>query len=218
MSAGNPAGPEHAPPIRIHRIPPRHSATRGRRAHACSVETLRLRSGRVTDEQQQAASDTLWRHWQDGERIVALSTEQRPLTREDGYAIQARLERRSGFPLFGWKIAATSTAGQAHIAVDGPMAGRLLAERVFASGRRLTFGANSMRVAEAEFAFRLGDDVPPRATPYATAEVLACVEALHPAIEVPDSRYVDFTAVGAPQLIADNACAHQFVLGPPARG
>lgn len=172
----------------------------------------------MTDEQQQAASDTLWRHWQDGERIVALSTEQRPLTREDGYAIQARLERRSGFPLFGWKIAATSTAGQAHIAVDGPMAGRLLAERVFASGRRLTFGANSMRVAEAEFAFRLGDDVPPRATPYATAEVLACVEALHPAIEVPDSRYVDFTAVGAPQLIADNACAHQFVLGPPARG
>jgi 2-keto-4-pentenoate hydratase len=33
---------------------------------------------------------------------------------------------------------------------------------------------------------------------------------------VPDSRYDDFTAVGAAQLIADNACAHQFVLGPPA--
>ncbi len=39
---------------------------------------------------------------------------------------------------------------------------------------------------------------------------------LHPAIEVPDSRFEDFTVVGAPQLIADNACAHQFVLGPEA--
>ena len=30
---------------------------------------------------------------------------------------------------------------------------------------------------------------------------------MHPAIEVPDSRYEDVTAVGAPQLIADAACA-----------
>ncbi len=49
-------------------------------------------------------------------------------------------------------------------------------------------------------------------------EVLASVATLHPAIEIPDSRYVDFTAVGAAQLIADNACAHQFVLGPAASG
>jgi len=46
--------------------------------------------------------------------------------------------------------------------------------------------------------------------------VLAAVATLHPAIEVPDSRFDDFTIVGAPQLIADNACAHQFVLGPAA--
>jgi 2-keto-4-pentenoate hydratase len=43
---------------------------------------------------------------------------------------------------------------------------------------------------------------------------LAGVEALHLAIELPSSRYTDFVKVGAPQLIADNACAHQFVLGP----
>ena len=47
-------------------------------------------------------------------------------------------------------------------------------------------------------------------------EVLAAVAALHPAIEVPDSRFEDFTVVGAAQLIADNACADYFVLGPPA--
>jgi 2-keto-4-pentenoate hydratase len=51
---------------------------------------------------------------------------------------------------------------------------------------------------------------------YQTDAVLAAVEALHPAIEIPDSRFEDFAAVGAPQLIADNSCAHLFVLGPEA--
>lgn len=50
--------------------------------------------------------------------------------------------------------------------------------------------------------------------PYGTEEVLAAVATLHPAIEVPDSRYRDFVRVGAPQLIADNACASWFALGP----
>jgi 2-keto-4-pentenoate hydratase len=172
----------------------------------------------VTDEDQQAASDTLWSLWQRGGRIVALEGGHRPLTREDGYAIQARLERRSAFPLFGWKVAATSEAGQAHIAVDGPLAGRLLAERVFESGSRLPFGSNYMRVAEAEFAFRMAVDLPPREARYAVDEVMASVATLHPAIEVPDSRYVDFTAVGAAQLIADNACAHHFVFGAAVSG
>jgi 2-keto-4-pentenoate hydratase len=40
------------------------------------------------------------------------------------------------------------------------------------------------------------------------------VGALHLSIEVPDSRYADFTKVGAAQLIADTACACWLVLGP----
>jgi 2-keto-4-pentenoate hydratase len=163
-----------------------------------------------------AASDMLWDRWQHGGRIRELPEAIRPATREGGYAIQALLERRSASPLFGWKIAATSQAGQAHIAVDGPLAGRLLHERVRESGGRIPFGQNHMRVAEAEFAFRMGADLPPRGAPYAVKDVLAAVAALHPAIEVPDSRYEDFTAVGAAQLIADNACADYFVLGPAA--
>jgi 2-keto-4-pentenoate hydratase len=74
-----------------------------------------------------------------------------------------------------------------------------------------------MKVAEPEFAFRMARDLSARPTPYSPAEVAAAVAALHPAIELPDSRYEDFCAVGAAQLIADNACAHLFVLGeaPP---
>ena len=166
--------------------------------------------------QAQAASELLLRHWREGTVLDSLPAQLRPASRGEGYLIQAQLERLSPRKLFGWKIAATSAAGQQHIGVDGPLAGRLLAEMVYPDGATLPFGANRMRVAEAEFAFRIGRALPPRPTFYATDEVLESVAGLHLAIEVPDSRFADFTMAGAEQLIADNACAHQFVLGPEA--
>jgi 2-keto-4-pentenoate hydratase len=174
--------------------------------------------GRVTAGNAQfgSASDLLWQHWEQRRRMAQLPEAMRPRTREAGYAVQALLDWHTAFPLFGWKIAATSKAGQAHIAVDEPMAGRLLRERVCDNGGLVPFAGNHMRVAEAEFAFRMGANLPPRSRPYRADEVLAAVAALHPAIEVPDSRFEDFTVVGAAQLIADNACADYFVLGPQA--
>ena len=172
--------------------------------------------GTALDPAIESAAETLWTHWQRGTRLAGLPDDIRPGTREQGYAIQTRLAARSAAPLFGWKIAATSLAGQAHIHVDGPLAGRLLAERVLPPGGTIPFGTNHMRVAEAEFAFRMGTDIAPRATAYTVDEVLARVATLHPAIEIPDSRYDDFTIVGAAQLIADNACAHYFTLGAAA--
>jgi hypothetical protein len=64
----------------------------------------------------------------DGRYIETLPAELRPTSRAEAYAAQAALEGFSAHPLFGWKIAATSTAGQQHINVGGPLAGRLLAE------------------------------------------------------------------------------------------
>jgi 2-keto-4-pentenoate hydratase len=171
----------------------------------------------LSQQQQQSVSDKLWELWRQGQRTAALPAEIRPTTRQEGYAIQALLEGRSAHPLYGWKIAATSVAGQRHIGVDGPLAGRLLRERVRESGAELALGANYMKVAEPEFAFRMGRTLAPRAAPYALEQVMAAVETLHPAIELPDSRYDDFSKVGAAQLIADNACAHYFVLGSAAR-
>jgi 2-keto-4-pentenoate hydratase len=99
--------------------------------------------------------------------------------------------------------------------VDGPLAGRLLRERVLGENALVSLNGNIMRVAEAEFAFRMGRNLERRNEDYRVDEVLDAVESLHTAIEVPDSRYEDFTAVGAPQLIADDACACWFILGAP---
>jgi len=159
------------------------------------------------------ASRTLCHHWRAGTKFGGLDLSQRPHDRAEGYAIQAEVERTSAKPLFGWKIAATSEAGQKHINVNGPMAGRILAETVIPDGAKAAMTGNEMRVAEPEFAFRMSRDLPPRSSPYSVAEVLDAVGTLHPAIEIPDSRFANFVSAGAPQLIADNACAHLFVLG-----
>src|SRR6202020_953015 len=99
-----------------------------------------------------------------------------------------------------------SEAGQKHINVEGPMAGRILAETVIADGGTSSMAGNEMRVGEPEFAFRMATDLPPRTAPYTAAEVLQAVGTLHPAIEIPDSRFVDAVGAGAAQIIADNAC------------
>jgi 2-keto-4-pentenoate hydratase len=167
-------------------------------------------------QKRRSACDFLYQHWRTGTRCEGLPPDMQPGDRADAYAVQACIEDYSARPPVGWKIAATSKAGQAHIGVDGPMAGRLLAERQLADGANFTLGSNLMKVAEMEFAFRFGQDLAPRAAPYTQAEVLSAVSALHPAIELPDSRYRQFEKVGALPLIADNACAHYFVIGSAA--
>ena len=159
------------------------------------------------------AARTIWSTWQSRQQIDSLPVACRPTTRIDGYRIQAHVAKLSGQKVFGWKIAATSTAGQQHIGVDGPLAGRLLEKRAFPSGSSVSLTNNIMKVAEAEFAFRMAKDLPPRHDPYSRDEVLASVASMHPAIEIPDSRYSEFVSAGAAQLIADNACASYFVVG-----
>ena len=160
------------------------------------------------------AAKIIWNTWRENKRIAALPATCRPGSRIEGYRVQARVAQLSGQDTFGWKIAATSKAGQRHIGVDGPLAGRLLEKRVFHSGATVSLLNNIMNVAEAEFAFRMARDLPSRAMPYSMEEVVAAVDTMHPAIEIPDSRYENFVTVGAAQLIADNACASYFVLGP----
>src|SRR6201996_7449235 len=160
-----------------------------------------------------AAAKTLSDHWRAGTKCESLDASIRPRDRAEGYAVQAAIAKQSNSQLFGWKIAATSEAGQKHINVSGPIAGRIFTQTVVADGGTASMKGNEMRVGEAEFAFRFARDLPPRAGAYSVAEVLEAVGTLHPAIEIPDSRFADFVSAGEAQLIADNACAHLFVLG-----
>jgi 2-keto-4-pentenoate hydratase len=169
----------------------------------------------MTPNAREAAA-LLWQHRQAGSTLDVLPDPLRPRTVDRGHAIQAEWPSASGQAVAGWKIAATSAAGQAHINVKQPLPGRILTPFVHALGEPVSLTGNRMRVVEPEFAFRLGADLAPRKTPRTLAEVLAAVASLHPAFEVPDSRYTDFTQAGEAQLIADNACCGDFVFGAAA--
>jgi 2-keto-4-pentenoate hydratase len=156
-------------------------------------------------------------HWRAGTVFDGLEPAIRPQTRAQGYAVQAHVEGLSKKALYGWKIGATSIAGQQHIGVSGPLLGRILAERVRQSGGEVSLKGNHMRVAECEFAFVFSRDLPPPQGPSLTqAQALAAIASIHPAIEIPDSRFKHFELAGEAQLLADNACAHEFMLGPRA--
>jgi 2-keto-4-pentenoate hydratase len=170
---------------------------------------------RLTSSQIDQAAAILWSNWAASTRIASLPSECRPTSREDGYAIQAAVARTAGQRRIGWKIAATNEAGQKHIGVDGPLAGRLLASRVIPPTTPVELGNSIMRVAEAEFCFRLAKPLPPRSESYLRDEVMEAVASAHPAVETPDSRYEDFARAGAPQLIADTACAYWLTIGAP---
>ena len=168
----------------------------------------------MAESTAQVAADWIWDAWERGEVIDDLPPHLKPQSRDEGYAIQACLMRPPSDVVAGWKIAATSAAGQSHIGVDGPLAGRIFENRVVQPGATLPIKDNRMRVCEPEFAFRLGADVAPREQPYTVDEVMARVGDLHLAFELPDSRFKDFAVVGGPTLIADNACARDLVVGP----
>jgi 2-keto-4-pentenoate hydratase len=159
------------------------------------------------------AAQILLDHWKTVRTLSTLPPDCCPASRAEGYAIQRQMLSLSGRRAYGWKIAATSTAGQAHIGVDGPLAGHIHGTQVLPLGSDIPIADSLMKVAEVEFAFRMGRTLSPRTAPYTQSEVMSAVATLHPAIEIPDSRFQDFARVGAAHLVADNACADRFMLG-----
>ena len=69
-----------------------------------------------------------------------------------------------------------------------------------------------MKKVEAEFAFKLLNDISPRSNEYTTDEIVDSIDSVLPAIEIPDSRFLNFDKVGGNLAIADNAYAGDFVL------
>jgi 2-keto-4-pentenoate hydratase len=83
-----------------------------------------------------------------------------------------------------------------------------------ASGAVLTGPRYRYRVLECEIAFLVGHDLPPRATPYTRAEVLAAMASCHPAIEELESGLIDPKAANPLSALADLQMHGGFVHGP----
>src|SRR3954452_2149024 len=125
------------------------------------------------------------------QRLAELPDAVRPRTQDEAYDCQEEVTAawldhygRGAGNLTGYKVACTNPVAQRQLGVDGPFFGRLLSPFVAESPAKLEAGRFFMRVVEAEFAFRMADDLPPVAVPRTREEVAGAVEGVLPAIEI----------------------------------
>lgn len=144
--------------------------------------------------------------------LPGLPDEIRPETVKDAYDIQALVVKGMARPV-GWKVGATAKKVQELLGTDEPFVGRLIDGYVHHSPAAIPDGGVLSRKVEIEYAFRLAKDLPALGAPYDRDAVAAAVDALYPALELPDTRYTDWLSRGALQIIADNGAGGHFVMG-----
>ena len=161
-------------------------------------------------------ANIIWNHWQNGTLIDDITGIDNilPKNKNDGYEVQKYFSNFSQNGIFGWKIAASNKDGQEHIGASSPLAGVLLEEKKNYYNESVSLLPNQMLVAEVEFVFEMKHDLDFNKSNYSEKDTLLIIESLYAGIELPDSRFFNFTKVGEANLIADNACANQFILGP----
>lgn len=142
-----------------------------------------------------------------------LTDEWEELDLSTAYAIQDETLRRRvtrGERLVGVKLGLTSVAKQRTMNIDRPLVAWLTDAMVLAPGAPVGPGLIHPR-AEPEIVFILERRLEgPGVT---AAEALESVGTVYAGIEVIDSRFTDFR-FKLPDVVADNASAARFVLGP----
>jgi 2-keto-4-pentenoate hydratase len=152
-----------------------------------------------------AAAHALLRARRERQWLDALPEGARPQTLDEVYAIQALVASELG-PVAGWKVGAAMPQAE-------PSGAPLHADTLRWDATPFRADAFNLTGIEAEIGYRLRANLPPRDAPYSRDEVLDAIDALHPTIELVDSR---FEAMGPDKLshAADQGSHGALVIGP----
>lgn len=150
-------------------------------------------------------------------KAIAPFTDAHPdLDVDTAYAAQREFVRGkldAGERIVGAKLGLTSRTKQQAMGVDAPLYGWVTSSMLAPFGEPVRLDRFIHPRVEPEIAFLLARDV---AAPATVTSVLAATEAVFAAIDVLDSRYENFRFT-LPDVVADNASAGAFLLGPVAR-
>ena len=160
------------------------------------------------EQELTAAADALLNARRTGETLADLPVELQPTDLVEVYFVHGLLAAAYG-EIGGWKIGAPNAEATPLFA---PMPRAWMAP----SGSLLS--GNRYRGLEAEIAFLVGEDLPPRDTPYTRAEVVAAMASCHPVIEVLESGLSDPMTVTKNSMLADLQMHGGFVYGPAFPG
>ncbi|HEY0163375.1 MAG TPA: fumarylacetoacetate hydrolase family protein [Edaphobacter sp.] len=142
--------------------------------------------------------------------IADLPKELRPVTLDEAYFVQDRMALAFG-AIGGWKVGAPTPEATPSFA---PMP----AAWMTCNGCEMSGITHRYRGTEAEIAFKLGADLPPRETPYKLDEVVAAIESMHPAIEVLETALIDPKEATKLTSVADMSMHGGFVYGDAVPG
>ncbi|MED7931125.1 2-keto-4-pentenoate hydratase [Nonomuraea sp. LP-02] len=148
-----------------------------------------------------------------GTPIPPLTTTYPGLSIIDAYTIQLAQVREwtaAGAVVKGHKVGLTSAAMQRQLGVDQPDFGHLTDAMFFQDSAPIDSGRFLQPRIEPEIAFVLGR--PLSGPGVTTAEAVAAVDFVLPALEIIDSRIADWE-ITLPDTIADNASSGGVVLG-----
>lgn len=159
------------------------------------------------EQQLTLIADTLLDARREARPLMSLPPEMVPETMDDVYAVQDLLAAPFG-EIGGWKIGAPTPEAT-------PMFAPMPLAWMAPSGSVLSGNHWRYRGLEAEIAFLIGQDLPPRPKrPYTREEVLDAMASCHPAIEVLETAFEDPTAVSREAMLADLQMHGGFIYGP----
>ena len=159
-------------------------------------------------------AEALYAARRDRTPIPPITDSEPGLTVEGAYAIQQALValiRGDGGEVVGYKLGLTSKPMQQLFGVDQPDYGPILSSMVFADGAALDAGALIQPKAETEIALYL--DRPLRGPGVTPAAAAAAIRGAAAAIEVVDSRIVDWR-IKLADTVADLASSAAIVVSP----
>jgi len=125
--------------------------------------------------------------------------------------VQSKLD--AGERFVGWKLGLTSRNKQQAMGLEAPLYGRVTSGMLAAQGDPVRLDRFIHPRVESEVAFLLAREITAPAT---IVSVLAATDVVFGAVDVLDSRYESFQFTLA-DVVADNASAGAFYLGPVAR-
>jgi 2-keto-4-pentenoate hydratase len=131
-----------------------------------------------------------------------------PATISDAYDIQDRfvaLLRAQQGATAGYKVGLTSAPMQSFCGIDHPIAGVVLAKRVYRSGTTISRARFGRLGIEFEIAVRIKSDIPATKTPYGAATIAPYIDGVCAAIEVVDDRNAAYENLDVRSLVADNS-------------
>jgi 2-keto-4-pentenoate hydratase len=161
----------------------------------------------IENDRMRQAAEVLLRARRERTPIAELPANLQPHNLDEAYALQDVMAEACG-PIGGWKVGAPS-----------PDATPLFSAMPYwggygPSGVQLVDHFRRLRGVEAEIAFCMGRDLPPREKPYSREEVAGAIASAHPAIELLESAFLDPDKAARLSVIGDLQMNGGFVHGP----